>query len=863
MADGTPLMEQYRKIKSEYQSEILFFRLGDFYEMFYSDAIEVSGLLNLTLTHRNGEPMCGIPYHASHSYIARLLKLGKKIAICEQLTPPGAKGIIERKVVEVITPGTILDSDFLDSKSGNFLSCVAGNDNFLSYSFVDLSTGEFLASACTDPKNLSEWLHRELERTNPSEVIIQQSLLEKRDIERIISDISSSGKKCVINRYPDWSFSFDASFERLTRQLKVASLKGFGLHEKSPEIFSIGTLLDYLEQAVKTDLSHIRKLRVYNENTFVGLDESTQKNLELVKNLHDGSSSFTLLQAIDATETSMGARLLKNRLLFPSREIDEINKRLDSVSYFISNPHLLKEAQNELSHILDIERLSVRIETDKAHAKDLSALGLSLKRCIHLLGIIDQRALNIVIDTSMNASILEIEKLIASSIKEDPSVLLSEGNIIKEGYSPELDHLHMIKKNSRAVLESYLEKEKSDSGLNSIKLKYNRIIGYYLELSKTYADKVPPHFIRRQSLINGERYTTERLGELELEISSADEKIHALEKELFLTIRNSVKNSFEALFFVSKIIAECDIACSNASIALEKNYVRPVLFQNELIHIEKGRHPVVENTLKDSAFIPNNLSLDAKAISFALITGPNMAGKSTFLRQNALIILLAHAGMYVPAAKAEIGLIDRMYCRVGAQDNLARGESTFLVEMNETANILNTATSKSFIIMDEVGRGTGTLDGLSIAHAVSEYLLTEIGARTLFATHYHELTALEHPKMVNMSPLVVEENGKIIFLKQVTLGPAESSYGIHVAGLAGIPSSVLKRAKEVKNSLQDRERELPHFAEKAPSKAASNMELFSPEELLVSEIINLDTNTITPIEALARIAGWKNLLKNK
>jgi len=814
----SPMLEQYRRIKKQHEGNVLFFRLGDFYEMFAQDAIEVSALLNLTLTSRNGLPMCGVPYHAAKTYIARLLKLGKKIAICEQLTLPGKQKVIERDVVEIITPGTTVDEDFLDKGSSNYLCCLAfvnvKNKKIFSFSYIDLSTGSFF-STCFHDK--AEILRQELERLSIKEILIQESLLEEdMQIKAALSDRSS----IVLNKRADWLFDPVQAKTRLEKQFGLANLKSFGLNEDSAEIVSAGALLDYLDATAKSLLPHIRTLKVYRESEYLGIDESSLRNLELTYNQRDGDVRFSLLEVMDETRCSMGRRLLKRRILHPLRDINKINKRLDMVESLYKDQSSLSNLRDLFGKTPDLERLCSRLAMDKAHGRDMLAIKNGIDLYNRIMGLInfygednrETKKFEFESDDSKNENNFDdlntVLDLLEKGICDEPSVLLSEGNLIKEGFSGELDSLRLMKDNSRQILEQYLEEEKQETGISSLKIRYNRLIGYFFEVTKNHLDKVPKHFIRRQGIAGGERYSTDRLAALESEINGASDKVVELEKKLFLEIREKTKEKLSLLCAASLRLAELDAAQSLAKAASVRNWIRPQFNENPDMEISGARHPVVEAHLGRGEYIPNDIILCADGVSFAMITGPNMAGKSTYLRSAALITIMAQMGSFVPAQKASIGICDRIYCRVGASDNLARGESTFLVEMNETAYILNTATDKSLVIMDEVGRGTGTNDGLSIAWAVSEDLLNRIGCKTLFATHFHELSLLTHPHLANRSMEVLEQGEKIIFLRKLKEGPAAESYGIHVAMLAGLSQKVLERAGEIMNLLKTRDADL-------------------------------------------------------
>ena len=857
-SDQSPMMEQYRRIKREHQGEVLFFRLGDFYEMFFEDALEVSTLLNLTLTSRQGQPMCGIPYHASRSYIARLLRLGKKIAVCEQLTEPG-KGLIERKVVELITPGTAIDEDFLDKGSANYLACLAASLSFYSFSYIDLSSGDFFATSFS-AEGAPEKLKEELERIQAKEIIVQESL-----IGGVLAQALEERGNLVINRWADWLFDSSRSRERLEKQFGPEKLAGFGLRPDSHEIVSCGALLDYLDDTSRSLIPHVRLLKIYGDSDFVGIDESTQRNLELVRNLLDGESRFSLFEVMDETRTAMGKRLLKSRILHPLRNEKTINQRLDMVEYFYHNQDKLAKLREILSKTPDLERLCSRLAMDKAHGKDMIAVKNALCSFARIEEDADKYSFEsreaLSIDEKGSEALENVRELLERGIVEDPSVLLSEGNLIRDAYSAELDRLRELRDSGRKLLEDYLEEERQLTGIPGLKIKYNRLIGYFIEVTNVNLSKVPPRFYRRQGIAGGERFTTDRLAELESEINGASEKMIELEKKLFLEIRDKAKSLLREISAAAKRMAEIDAAQSLARAATIHGWTRPEIDRRKLTLISEGRHPVVEAHLPRGEFIPNDLELSAEAAPetggayFALITGPNMAGKSTYLRQAALITIMAQSGSFVPASSARIGLVDRVYCRVGAQDNLARGESTFLVEMNETAYILHTATEESLVIMDEVGRGTGTKDGLSIAWAVSEELLDNIKCRTLFATHYHELSGIVHPGMVNRSMDVAEKDGKIIFLRKLREGPTAESYGLHVAALAGLPEKVIARGTEIMDSLSQGKAPL----DLKNHKTAVSSSLPGSEAKIIKDIADLETETLTPLEALNLIHRWKKL----
>jgi len=882
--DLTPMMHQYRRIKQQHSDSILFFRLGDFYEMFERDAKEASSLLNLTLTARNGVPMCGIPYHAAHTYVARLLRAGRKIAICEQLSlAAGGKGLADREVVEVITPGTVVDPDYLEERSNNYLVSLARVGDRISLSYIDLSTGEF-ATTDFSWEGRGERIKKELARLMPRELIIQESLLEE---DLTTASLVAERPEIVVNRYPDWNFDLKTSTISLTRQFGTASLKGFGIGDRSPCIYSAGILLEYAAETSKSLTPHIKSIRYYTDSEFLGLDESTQKNLEVHANLQDGTSRYTLFEVLDHTKSSMGTRRLKHWLAQPLSDAAGIRRRLDRVEFLYRNQALLSSVRDALGDMLDLERLTVRVAMDRAHAKDLLGIKASLSGALRLLDLLAERPDLFWSDaeipsTSTKDEIVSLRDLLDRAIDDEPSVLLSEGGLIRGGYNQELDDLANLKRGSQSVLDAYLEEQRSASGISSLKLRYNRIIGYFFEITKANLSSVPAHFIRRQSLVGGERFTTDRLIELETRLNSATERIVELERQIFLEVRESVKGRLALLLTLADRIADADVLQSFAQAATIRGYTKPQIVESGFLSVTEGRHPVVEANIPAGEFVPNGCALDADGVSFALITGPNMAGKSTYLRQVALIVLMAQAGSFVPAREATIGVVDRVFCRVGVSDNLARGESTFLVEMNETAHILHSATNRSLVIMDEVGRGTGTNDGLSIAWAVLEDLLDRLSVKTLFATHYHELTTVVHPKLQNLSMEVLERKGEIVFLKRVAEGPSANSYGIHVARLAGLPETVISRATQILAGLTEPSREAstrgrpvvvenasrPQASSEIAAKRAENgnrrdptqEELFPAREAILGEIAELPLDATTPMEALNLIERWKRLL---
>ncbi|MDE7228811.1 MAG: DNA mismatch repair protein MutS [Treponemataceae bacterium] len=870
--DDSPLMIQYQQIKDQHKDEILFFRLGDFYEMFNDEAVEVSRLLNLTLTHRGDRPMCGIPYHASKVYIARLLRLGKKIAICEQVGEVShGKGLTERKVIEIITPGTALESEYLDGGANNFLAALFMKQGTVGFAYIDVTTAVFFATHWQQ-SDMDEHFSKELGRAHPRELLLPNSLRDCRAVQESLAQFGA----IAVSYYPDWNFDAALSYRRLTEQFKTVNLRSFMLTEQSPEVAPAGFLLDYLQKTVSTTAPHVSGIKVYKDSDYVVLDDASRRNLEILANLRDGSAQYTLLECVSHTQTAMGKRLLRQWLLYPLTDETRIAARQDHVELFVKNRRLLDAVRETFASVLDIERLAGRIAMERAHAKDVQALCASLESWLAVRRLLENYNF-----TSLPVEPAErIIALIKNAILDDPSTVLTEGRIIRPGWSAELDHFRDVQQNFNRILASYTEEEKERTGIVNLRIKNSNTSGYYIEITKGKLSKVPEHFILRRSLLNAERYTTARLQELEHDLQEADANIVQLERDLFVEIRRTLAADVPYLLQASHEIAYADVTAGFARAAVLYRWVRPLVDDGTDFSVVAGRHPVVEMHLPQGEFVPNDIAVASSAdrdaeckTSFDLITGPNMAGKSTYLRQNALIALLAQTGSFVPADRAHIGMVDRIFCRVGASDNLARGESTFLVEMTETAHILRSATEKSLVIMDEVGRGTSTEDGLSIAWAVSEYLLNTVRCKTLFATHYHELTRMEHPALKLSCMAVSEQGDSVVFLRKVRAGASENSYGIHVARLAGIPQSVIARAKQILERLQTIAGDRPVLDDAMPTATVSAEQpshpspvapgLFSDEEMVLDEILSADPDNMTPLDALQLVSRWKRMLSGR
>lgn len=882
---STPLMRQYRKIKSRYPNAILLFRMGDFYETFDEDAHIVSRVLGITLTKRsNGQaadvPLAGFPYHALDNYLPKLVRAGYRVAICEQLEDPKyARKVVKRDVVEVVTPGVSFHEHLLDPKRSNYLAAVVwgterSERDRIGFAFLDASTGEF--SVTEAPVHRLEDL---LQMVQPAEVLIDKQQRER--LQRL------QGLSFVVTLQEDWVFSFDYAYEVLLRHFKTHSLKGFGVDDLRLGLRAAGAALHYLSETQKGRLPHVRRLIRYTPDEYMILDPQTKRNLELVASLQDGTWEGSLVQILDETLTPMGGRLLRRWLLRPLKNVSQIEKRLDAIEALVRDRPLRERLREELRQVGDLERLAARVCTGRATPRDLLHLRLTLEQ----IPPIKQVLAHTVCDTLRRLAdqltlCTQVVERIRQTLVDDPPASLSDGGVIRDGFHPELDELREITRSGKDFIARLQQKEIERTGISSLKVGFNKVFGYYIEVTNAHRNKIPPHYIRKQTLVNAERYITPELKEYEEKILSAEEKIVSLEAELFNQLRLEVAEATAALQLNASLLAMLDVFGSLAEVADCYNYTRPELHEGTELHIEEGRHPVVERALPPGdPFIPNDIYLDTHAQQILIITGPNMAGKSVVLRQTGLIVLLAQIGSFVPARRARIGIVDRIFTRVGASDNLAAGESTFLVEMNETANILNNATPRSLILLDEVGRGTSTFDGLSIAWALVEYLheTPSVAARTLFATHYHELNELAErfPRVKNYRVQVEEHDGRVIFLHKLVPGGADHSYGIEVARMAGLPEPVIARAREILRHL-----EAQHLGVEAPAgdgelrpvRSARRMRipadtslfqlsLFAqPEpdrvaEELKKRLRQIDPNRMTPIEALLLLEELKRLVE--
>lgn len=860
VTESTPMMQQYHKIKAKNRDAILFYRMGDFYEMFNEDAKIASKVLEITLTSRNKEkenpvPMCGVPYHAADSYIARLINAGYKVAICEQTEDPKkAKGIVKREVVRIVTPGTILNSPTLDSRDNQYLaSFFLSGESVIGFAVTDISTGEFLLTELNGDFPL-EKLREELSRWNARELLIPSQISKNKNIGDFISKLSIS-----VNPYDDWAFSYDHGYKLFLEHFKVISLDGFGLETKRAAIQAGGAILQYLQDTQKTSLEHINKLTYYNTESYMTIDPSTQRNLDLIKGTEEDSKRGSLLGVLDLTITSMGGRKLKKWILRPLLQAEEIRKRQGAVDELVSDIITRDGIREVLKDVYDMERLAGRLSLSAANARDLVALKRSVFALPGLKGLLDQ-ASSLLLKELLSEwdDLKDIGDLIERSIKEDPPFSITEGGMIRNGFNERLDELRMISSSSRDWVSNLEAEERKKTGINNLKIGFNKVFGYYIEVTKKNIPLIPSSYIRKQTLVNAERYITPELKEYEVKILNAQEEICDLEYSIFQNIRESVIKEVTRIQKIADILSTIDVLSSFAEVASLNNYIRPEIREDDTLRIVEGRHPVLEQMDMENKFVPNDAFLDCDENQILIITGPNMAGKSTYLRQVALIVLMAQIGSFVPAKTAEIGIVDRIFTRVGAQDLLTRGQSTFMVEMSETANILNNATGKSLIILDEIGRGTSTFDGISIAWSVVEYLNDKLGAKTLFATHYHELADLSLilKRVKNYNFAVKEWNNEIIFLRRIVPGSTDRSYGIQVARLAGIPRAVLERAKEVLANLESSEldtRGKPKISHKKGEKEekGEQISLFQEKmDLLLEEIKKIDIDNTTPMEAL-------------
>lgn len=863
----TPMIKQYLTIKERYADAILFYRMGDFYEMFFEDAEVASRILEITLTSRNKKdefpiPMCGVPHRAAKGYIARLIDQGYKVAICDQIEDPAiAKGLVKRDVVRVITPGMIVDNEFLDEKSDNYLLALVRNNDSVGLSYLDISTGSFRISQSTDLNAILD----EALRISPSEVLFPES--SKGDdffspIMRVLSNRS-------ITFIQDRAFDYRRARERLVNQFNTLTLEGFGCEHLKSGVRAAGALVFYIRETQKQEITHLSGIETYSLSNYLIIDDISFRNLEITKNIRSGSRQGTLIGIMDRTVTAMGGRLLKRWVRYPLMDIPKIQSRQDAVKEAKDNIQVRRDIVEHLNSVYDLERLGSKIAMGQSNARDLVALQRSLNRLPDIWLLLHQFKSQLF---KCRCDIDELSKLavlIEKSIREDAPPTINEGGLIKTGYNAELDNLISISRDGKKWLAELEVREKDATGINTLKVKYNKVFGYFIEVPKARSKDVPPHYVRKQTLVNAERYISDELKKFEEKVLGAEEQRAALEYRIFNEIKDAITRNYTAIQQVANFLAGVDCLLALAEIAAQNDYRRPEFNTQGVIRIEDGRHPVVEKMIAGERFVPNTVQIDDTENQILIITGPNMAGKSTVLRQVALMVLMAQMGSFIPAARASLSLTDRIFTRVGALDNLSQGQSTFMVEMQETANILNSATRKSLVIMDEIGRGTSTFDGLSIAWAVAEYLhnLRGYGVKTLFATHYHELTELSHLKsrVKNYNIAVREWNDEIIFLRKLVEGGTNRSYGIQVARLAGIPKPVIQRAKKILYHIENNDHgsktSSAFFREENNSKKGQvQLNLFSrTDHFIVEKLQKLNISQMTPLDAL----NYLNELKEK
>jgi len=855
----TPMLQQYLAIKEAYADSLLFYRMGDFYEMFFEDAQVAAKVLEITLTSRNKKdkepiPMCGVPVRSVQGYIARLLDNGFKVAICDQVEDPAvSKGLVKREVIRVVTPGMIVENELLDEKTNNYVLSVAREDQIVAIAYIDISTGVFRVTESNDASAMID----ETLRISPREVLLPKSSQTDPFYQSLLQVLSEKS----ITYLNESIFEYGRGRQRLLDQFRTLSLEGFGCESFNAGIRAAGAIMYYIRDTQKKQIEHISRIETYSLGSYLFVDETSCQNLELIKNIRSGSKKGTLIGVIDQTVTAMGGRLLKNWIRYPLMNLGEIQARLDAVQEVKANVGVRRRLQEHLRSVYDLERLASKITLGHCNARDL----LALQRSLHQLPLLDAVLMELTSEQFLPEvkpdDLQPLADLIERAIREDAPPVINEGGIIKKGFNSELDELIAISRDGKSFLARLESEEKQATAINSLKVRYNKVFGYYIEVPKSQVKSVPSHYVRKQTLVNAERYITDELKTFEAKVLGAEERRASLEHEIFNQIRSEVIKSNQKIQEVARFLARIDCIISLAEAADQNNYARPQFNADGVIDIEEGRHPVVEKMISAERFVPNSIRLDGTANQILVITGPNMAGKSTVLRQVALMVIMAQMGSFVPAGMASMDLVDRIFTRVGALDNLSQGQSTFMVEMQEAANILNNASGRSLVIMDEIGRGTSTFDGLSIAWAVAEYLhdLHGVGVKTLFATHYHELTDLAQvkPRVKNFNIAVKEWNDEIIFLRKLVEGGTNRSYGIQVARLAGIPAQVIVRAKKILANIEKGEHNLngsPVFAggEKATEeKTIRQLELFrKPEYAIVEKLQKMDLSKMTPLDAM-------------
>jgi len=858
---ATPMMRQYLSIKEQYADAILFYRMGDFYEMFFEDAQTASAVLEITLTSRNKNdpnpiPMCGVPVKAADGYIGRLIESGYKVAVCEQVQDPAAaKGLVEREVIRIVTPGMIVDNELLERDVNNYVLAVVRRDQTIGFSAVDISTGSFRLGESRDIRAVSD----ELSRIGPKEIVLPESA-EK---DHAFSFLRTLFPEKMMTYLADGDFEYFFARERLIKQFGTRSLEGFGCEGLTAGVGAAGGLLSYVQQTQKREVTQFAGVETYHLDNYLLVDDITCRNLELFRNLRTGSKQGTLVGVLDGCVTAMGSRLLRQWIYYPLMDPEEIAGRYDAVAEVVDNNGARRQIREDLKSVYDLERLTSKAVMGRANARDLVALKRSLQILPHILktlSVFNSRFFDLAecLTEADQEKLVRIADLLDAALREDAPPTLNEGGLIREDYNQELRELIAVSRDSKSWLAGMEAREKDRTGINSLKVRYNRVFGYYLEVPRSQLRSVPDDYVRKQTLANAERYITDELKAFESRALGAEEQRLSLETSIFNDIRKQVAESSRLIFPVAAFCARLDVICNLAEVAVNNHYVRPEITADGEIYMEDGRHPVVEKMLTAERYVPNTVRLDDSENQLMIITGPNMAGKSTVLRQVALCAIMAQMGSFVPAKKYRTGIIDRIFTRVGALDNLSSGRSTFMVEMEETANIINNATCRSLVVIDEIGRGTSTYDGLSIAWAVAEYLhdLNGRGVKTLFATHYHELTELAgiKPRVKNFNIAVKEWNDDIVFLRRLVEGSTNRSYGIQVARLAGIPAAVISRAKQILYDIEQGEFgfEISSVAESSQGKKGPVQLSFfdDPGDVLARSLAHIDISGLTPLEAL-------------
>ncbi len=849
LPDATPVMRQYRAVKAKHPDEIVFFRLGDFYEMFYEDAHIAARLLGITLTSRQkGIPMAGVPYHSAAGYIRRLLRAGRSVVICEQKKGAGSKRLMAREIVRVITPGTVVEDEYLSGKEANYITAAVVEKDRFGLAWADVSTGTFVATEAP-VSSLEDHLHR----LSPAELVLPESLAEESP--------GSWKEQAALRTLPDWRFDLDAARRRLLEHFDVVTLEGFGVEDRPLACRAAGALLDYLAETYRDSLAGLCSLSYHHDEAHLTIDATSARALELVRRTDGETGEGTLLWALDETETPMGARLLRRRLLAPLRDVESIEARLDAVEELVRDEALRRGVRKTLAGTGDLKRLATRAVVGRSNARELNQIAGALERAA-MLRAAGEKARSRLLRRHFDSIRvpLEVAREIRRTIVDRPPLSVTDGGIIRPGVQKELDDLRALRDGGKKWLKRYEEEERGRSGLQNLRTGYNRMAGYYIEIPRSRIEQAPDHWRPVQALKNHQRYTTDELKRLEREVLTATDRANEMEYAVFDALRRRVAEEAAVLLETAEQIAAVDCLAALAEAAATRRYVRPTIDDSRAIIVKDGRHPVLERAAE---FVPNDVSIDPEeGRQILLVTGPNMAGKSTYIRQVALTVVMAQMGSFVPAKEARIGVVDRVFTRVGAADELYRGRSTFLVEMAETANILNNATDRSLVVLDEIGRGTATFDGLAIAWAVTEHLHDGIGARTLFATHYHELTSIakELSRVANVSVSVVEHKGRVIFLHRIREGAVDRSYGIHVAELAGVPREVTERATSVLASLEARSQRADGTPLVAPpARRPAQLVLFDADGRLAAELADIDTDNMTPLQALETLKRLKDL----